>query len=253
MKKILLATTALVALSLPAAAADMRMPVKAPAYAPAYSWTGLYLGGTLGGVWADTTAFSSFDAATMGALNQTRGLDSTGFIGGVHVGYNWQVSPSWVIGLEADISWADASDSATAPNINLVNAVIAGGFNFGRDLNWLGTVRGRVGALVTPTALVYVTGGVAFADFDYTANYTAVAAGAVWNSAFSDTATGWTLGAGLEWMLAPNWTVRAEYLYVNFDDTSATVNNALFPANPVTFNWRDQDLHIVRAGLSYKF
>jgi outer membrane immunogenic protein len=118
MKKILISAMSLAALAvatLPASAADMRMPTKAPMMAPAFSWTGFYLGVHAGYGTADTDA--RWDPrpspAAFNADPVALGLGGDGFVGGVHLGYNWQVSPQWLLGVEADWTWADLGDSQT--------------------------------------------------------------------------------------------------------------------------------------------
>ena len=121
--------------------------------------------------------------------------------------------------------------------------------------NWLATIRGRAGYLVTPTALLYFTGGFAFADVDYTGSAaneppsTYVFA----STSFSKTVPGYVLGGGLEWALWNHWSVRAEYLFHRLNtSTGVVVPVAGFPP-PSGFSWSDTDLHTVRVGGSYKF
>ena len=92
-------------------------------------------------------------------------LKASSFVGGVHGGYNWQFANSWVAGIEADWSWTGANVSATTPWIFFAsNNLVGPGFQttLNSKLNWLATARGRIGYLVTPQALVYVTGGAAW-------------------------------------------------------------------------------------------
>jgi outer membrane immunogenic protein len=125
--------------------------------------------------------------------------------------------------------------------------------------NWLATVRGRIGYLVTPTALLYFTGGVAFADVDYAASANNEPPSTyVSSTSFSMTVPGYVLGAGFEWALWSHWSVRAEYLFHRLNTSTAV---AVSPTDTVTFppplgssfSWSDTDLHTVRVGASYKF
>ena len=95
------------------------------------------------------------------------------FVGGVHVGYNWQFAPTWVAGIEGDWSWTDAKASFTQAWINIVVGVRPGSLaSLSLKEDWLSTVRARIGYLVTPAALVYFTGGAAWGEFDYAASAT---------------------------------------------------------------------------------
>jgi outer membrane immunogenic protein len=224
-----------------------------------YNWTGFYIGADVGGAWTHGDAYTSFvqpagGGVGFGAFNQTSTLNSSGFIGGLYAGYNWQTS-NMVFGLEADISGlANSNVSATAPNIAFPGgALLAGGFNFSRSQDWLSTIRGRIGYLVTPSALLYVAGGVAFGQNHYAATYTE-SGGGVWRTDFKKTQVGYTIGAGAEWMLSQNWLVRAEYLYISLPGASSvTTSTAFAPTFVVPFNWNRTDEHIARVGVAYKF
>jgi outer membrane immunogenic protein len=234
---------------------------KAPVAAPVavYDWTGFYIGADVGGDWIRGDAYTTFiepggGGVGISAFNQSRRLTSSGFIGGVYAGYNWQAA-SWVLGLEADISGlANSNTTATAPNLAFPGgALLAGGFVFNRSQDWLSTVRGRVGYLVTPTTLLYVAGGAAFAEHHSRASYTE-AGGGVWQTDYRKTQVGYTVGGGAEWMVSPNWLVRAEYLYVSLPGSSVnTVSPAFAPTFVVPFNWSRTDEHIGRIGVAYKF
>jgi outer membrane immunogenic protein len=264
MKKIALAAAAASLMFASAAsAADMapRYTKAPPPVAVAvYNWTGFYIGAAIGGDWIRGDAFTSFvetgGAFPLSAFNQRRSLNSSGFIGGVYAGYNWQAA-NWVFGIEADISGlANSSTTATAPNIGAPGgALLAGGFVFNRSQDWLSTVRGRVGFLAAPNVLLYGTGGVAFAENKYFATYTASNVGSLpWVASFSDTKVGWTVGAGAEWMASPNWILRAEYLYVSLPGSTVVTTSPSFAAGfVVPFNWNRTDEHIGRVGVAYKF
>jgi outer membrane immunogenic protein len=265
MKKIALAAAAVSLMFAGAAsAADM-----APRYTKApppvavtvYNWTGFYIGAAIGGDWIRGDAYTSFFepggvAPGIGAFNQRRSLSSSGFIGGVYAGYNWQAA-NWVFGIEADISGlANSNTTATAPNLGFPGgALLPGGFVFNRSQDWLSTVRGRVGFLAAPNVLLYGTGGVAFAENKYFATYTASNPGSLpWVANFRDTKVGWTVGAGAEWMATSNWILRAEYLYVSLPGSSVTTISPTFGAAfPIPFNWNRTDEHIGRVGIAYKF
>jgi len=232
MKKLLLATVALVALgaTVPALAADLsaRAPyTKAPAYAaPLYNWTGFYIGAHLGG------AFSG--NSNIGGL--TTGNNGDGrFLGGLQGGADYQFAPSWVVGAEAQYSWLGSNNSSI---------VFPGNTVFTNNQRGLGSVTGRVGYTWGP-GLLYVKGGYAFSDNNesVTTNGTPVGFG------FSgDHSNGYTVGAGLEYMFAPNWSGKLEYQYYNFGNSSFTA-----PAALVRFGSFRTDDHVVKAGINYRF
>jgi outer membrane immunogenic protein len=209
----------LILAALPASAADLprSMPYKSPAYAPVYNWTGFYLGINGGGAWGDS------DWNALAFSNSPSG----GMIGGT-AGYNWQGAGSpWVFGIEGDIDWTGIKDSGAC------------GFAFScRTKNdWLGTVRGRAG-YAWDRFLPYVTGGVAFGNVD--ARRTGFPGS-------SDTNAGWTIGGGVEGVIAGNWTAKVEYLYTDLGDTTCNAANCGTPTNV------DLRLNTVRAGVNYRF
>lgn len=242
-----------------AMAADMAVKaVRAPIVSPEYNWSGFYIGADAGGAWIRGDAYTSFIepgniVGGFSALNQSRRLESSGFIGGVYAGYNWQVT-KWVVGIEGDISGiANSNTTATAPNLSRAGALLAGGFVFNRSQDWLSTVRGRVGYLVAPNVLLYATGGVAFGENHYAASYTE-SNGGVWQTDIRKTSVGYAVGGGGEWMVSQNWLLRAEYLYANLPGASNTVTSPSFAAIfVVPFNWDRTEYHIARVGIAYKF
>lgn len=248
-------------------AADLKPVYKAPPPVVAvYNWTGFYIGGNAGWYEIDTNMVSApanaatagFNAACIaaGACPQAYGSSSaSGFIGGVQAGYNWQVQ-NWVLGVEADIAWTgkDATQSV---------AVTTGGFfpfagSHVTSQDWLGTVRGRAGVLFTPQFLVYGTGGFAFAKVDRTYNAAFPTFVSTWSGSSSDTLTGWTLGAGIEWALGNGWSIGAEYLYVKLDGGDnflTSVQGGACNGTNCTFTITPSDIteNIIRAKLNYKF
>ena len=221
MKRSLAAGLGLLALAaaIPAQAADLPrgMPYRAPAaYAPMYNWTGFYLGIQGGGAWGDS------DWNGLAVSNSPSG----GMIGGT-VGYNWQgIGSPWVFGLEGDIAWTNIKDTVTC-----------GAFACETKNNWFGTARGRVG-YAWDRWLPYVTGGVAFGDID--ANRSGFAGA-------SDTNAGWTIGAGIEGVIAGNWTAKLEYLYADIGDTTCSAAACGTATNV------DLGMSILRAGVNYRF
>ena len=216
MKKVLLATVALVALGMaPAVAADLaaRPYTKAPALAPIYNWTGFYIG-AMGGYGSEDTS----DFALKG-----------GFGGGT-VGYNWQTG-MYVFGIEADAAGADISTSLGIPG--LVSA--------DDKIRALGTVRGRVG-VTFQQVLFYGTGGFAWADERVSASALGV------SISDTKTRTGWTAGAGVEWMFAPHWSVKGEYLYRSFGSENFFAGTIPGGIDSGTLN-----IHSGQVGVNYHF
>ena len=261
MPRITLGVVGAVCIASIASAADL--PVKRPivAAAPVFSWTGFYVGGHAGALWtkADGRLDPLPNVPFFGVFPNSGDLNDTAFVGGVHVGYNWQLSPLWVVGIEADWSWTDAKGSFAQPWVSILTGVrptTLTTMSMGPD--WLATVRGRFGYLITPTALLYFTGGAAFADVDYSASATNeppttyIAA-----TSFSKTASGYVLGGGLEWALWSNWSLRAEYLFYHLNTSAAALafdTTGNFPPPLGSgFSWSDMDVHAVRFGASYKF
>jgi outer membrane immunogenic protein len=227
MKKFLLATVALVALgaTVPALAADLaaRPYTKAPAYAPApiYNWTGFYIGGHIGGAFAGENSLTGDDGR---------------FFGGVQGGADYQFAPSWVIGVEAQYSWLGSSNNGV---------LFPGGTIVTSNSDQLGSVTGRLGYTWGP-ALLYAKGGYAWKDGN---NLSATVGGVpVAFATNGNDRDGYTVGAGLEYMFAPNWSGKVEYQYYNFGSTSFTSG----PADIVGVRFRD-DEHTVKAGLNYRF
>lgn len=216
-----LAASAVVLLGVSSAsAADLYQapPASSPVYAPApvFSWTGLYAGIHGGWGWGDTTA------STSSAFNI--GIDG-GLFGG-QIGYNYMLPNNIVLGVEGDISWSGMSGSVTAgPTVT-------------QDLDWVGTVRGRLGYAMG-NWMPYVTGGFAFGGGTRTTN--------IGSQSASATHTGYALGAGVEWAFAPQWTAKVEYQYVNLGGSTYTFTFP--PPSPSV----DMTISTVRVGLNYKF
>ncbi|PWB65864.1 MAG: hypothetical protein C3F17_02760 [Bradyrhizobiaceae bacterium] len=240
-----------------ASAADLprKAPIAAPIMAPVYNWTGVYVGVHAGWGWSDADAFTTFtpSPAAFGVGWTPFGYshDADGFMAGGQIGFNYQIA-NWVVGLEADLSWADINGGVTvAPLVTFAGVPVAGTLHSSAyDMNWFGTVRGRLG-FAANNLLVYVTGGLAFADVDY-ATVSVFPAG-TWAGTASETNAGWTLGGGFEWGLTPNWSVKAEYLYYDLGDTTVVGLNAAAGPAFTTVTSIDNDGHIVRIGVNYRF
>jgi outer membrane immunogenic protein len=261
MKKFVIAALATCALIAPAIAADLapRPFYKAPPPPPppVWSWTGFYIGSNFGWIGSTDNTITNTGTGAAGAglalgiIPGSVSASHSNFIGGGQIGYNWQWTPNWVVGLEADFDGI-ASPSTTVISAFPGNAVFAPvQTGYARALDDLGTVRGRIGYLTGPQWLWYATGGLAYGETKLQTAF-ACATCVVPGNAVSLTDkwnVGWTVGAGVEWRFAPQWSVKAEYLYVDLGSISNTVG--VFGSSLTsTYNERD---NIVRAGINYKF
>ncbi|MCG7391872.1 porin family protein [Microvirga sp. ACRRW] len=263
MKKILLASVALFGFAGAATAADLpaRAAPPAPIVAavPLFTWTGFYVGVNAGYGWHNngdnTSVLVPGGAVGVGSVPGTITFnddDGEGFVGGGQIGYNYQMG-SFVIGLEADLQWADlggANGTAIYPAqwgaYAFQPAGVAGG------VDWFGTVRARAG-VAFDRALVYATGGFAYGGADDN------------NDFFSnndDVRTGWVLGAGFEYAFTNNLTAGIEGLWVNLDNDNRTYVGSSIPAvgagrtavDVAGFDRdSDNDFFVARAKLNYKF
>jgi outer membrane immunogenic protein len=275
MKKIALAAAAVSILMVGvASAADMapRYAKAPPPVTPVWSWTGFYIGGDLGGAWIQKDdavltlppgppqAFLPFLAN--GSIPVNYGTRGSSFLYGAHAGYNWQVS-NFVLGAEADI-FGSSSRFTQNQTTNVPAALASFGLIYSTKIDYIGTVRGRAGLLVTPNVLLYATGGFAYGRVNHTYSESFGPLGGnpfTTNQSFgssTNTNTGWVAGAGAEWMIAQNWSLRAEYLYVNLSGSSFTTpsnnpNCGLVNACSFTLTPSNLGLNIARVGLSYKF
>lgn len=196
-----------------AQAADLRPrgPVykAAPMMAPLWSWSGLYLGASLGGRWAMADATSTAPAA--GATASANYNSATVRAGG-YVGYNVQLAPAWLVGIEGDLAWGDGSATVAF----IPGSLLVGSSSFRHT--WDGSIRGRLGFLVSPTMLAYLTGGVAWQGVETSATVTGVGTGTA-----GTTLQGWTIGGGVEAALWGNWLARAEYRYADYGSFTQSV------------------------------
>jgi outer membrane immunogenic protein len=283
-RTLLLATTGVVALIGSAFAADIAVRAPAPLPpppAPLYNWTGFYAGLNAGYHWGrhcvnttTTNVFSSPGFEDVGSAEASVGTgttcpDDNGFIGGGQIGYNWQFT-NWVAGFETDLQGASNNnnqDSITNTTTFLflgVPITPTGTITSSKDLRWLGTVRGRLGFLAAPSFLVYGTGGLAYGKVEATTTISEdISFGNPTIGSFSDTRTGWTVGGGVEWMFAPNWSVKAEYLYYDLGQVTWSlpdINQFGFFAPPIPpiLQTASQSTtrfngNIVRAGINWHF
>ncbi|MGJ5082260.1 outer membrane protein [Bradyrhizobium sp. HKCCYLS3013] len=265
MKTLASAVSLLLASSLGAFAADLPARyTKAPPPAVIYNWTGFYFGGSVGYGWGrsnlNTTLDQTSSWAVEGAAFQNQfvnisnnRLNPAGVLGGLQAGYNWQ-SGAGVFGIEADINGSDLNKRTV---YTAANPPTTRTFNESIRNDWFMTLRGRAGYAVD-TTLFYVTGGLAVGNVKGSWDLTS-ANGYTKTASANETRVGWTVGAGVEHAFAPNWTVKAEYLYTDLGSinyTSAYVLGSTFAppgSNYVERLSQDFSFHTVRVGVNYKF
>lgn len=238
----------------------------AEASVPSAKWAGFYAGLNMGGIWSDHTNTDILSSFVQGSQNQlfpngaiytgvqsaqgasgTPSTGNAGFIGGAQAGYNWQFTDRWMGGLEADFQGIASghNNGQTSTVIPLLGVFDEGaivytpGKFFGSSLNinkrtdFLGTIRGRLGSLVTPALLLHGTGGFAYGGVSSSASVTQINNDSATSpplfsltpqsfssGRYSHTLTGWAAGADAEWMFMPNWSANVEYLYYDLGRVS---------------------------------
>jgi outer membrane immunogenic protein len=218
-RRIVIAVALAGVMARPAVAADL-MARPADVAAPAPLWTGLYAGVNLGGAWST-------------------GPNMSGVIGGGQVGYNWQLG-SLVFGPEADIQGADLHSARFLTNA--LGHVITSN----RSVDYLGTVRGRVG-FAHDHWLAYGTGGLAYTTIN--SNGMGIV-GVTGNYSGSNTNVGFAVGGGLEWAFRDRWSAKAEYLYSEFSG-----NTNVYPTTTpaITIHYNTLRMNTARIGVNYRF
>jgi outer membrane immunogenic protein len=265
MNKFVLAA-AIAALSVTAAqAADLpaRVYKKAPPMAPAWSWTGFYIGGNVG--WSQTksnfstvaTPGTSFfipaSEVFIGALG-TGSAKGDGFTGGGQIGYNYQFAPTWVVGVEADINALSSQKPSIFGAGTTPGGTLIPNFTNSLEAQWIATVRGRLG-YTFDRSLIYATGGLAVLGSKYSQVFIVPRAHSTVTPSTSQTTAGWTVGAGWEYAITNNWSVKGEYLYARFENISVS-NAAFVPAlgfNDVLNSKANVDFQTARVGANYRF
>jgi len=268
------AVAALTAAGIVAAqAADLPTRKEAPSpvfVPPPFTWTGFYIGGNVGGIFTSGGRSATLFAPAASAFLDNDfpgglGSGQSGVLLGGQAGYNWQ-SGAFVLGAETDFDWSSISKS-----FNFVSSPFAGvgvpgallgdtlSVNAKASLDWLGTTRARVGFVATPDnrLMFYGTGGIAYGGGSANFSVFDATTGSVWTGNPSSTRVGWTIGAGAEYAITNNITIKGEYLYYNLGSTTvSTTGNAFALANfpGVYANAKyTYDGSIFRAGVNYKF
>lgn len=257
-------------------AADLpskKEPVVAPVVVP--MWSGFYAGLNAGYNWGTNSNQSGIAYVYGGdpvvpkpgagaSVSGPATVTQSGFIGGAQFGYNYQYGSRIVIGLETDISGTSTRGSQRSrgyASLNDGNSIGSTGVVGGLD--YLGTVRGRVGYLWTPALLTYGTAGFAYGGAWGNVTQTAVrtqpgVAGSNMYSGYgqqNQLLTGWTAGAGAEWMFMPNWSVKAEALYWNLGNMNIATRGWGTEPNTTGYGRANINYQGVKAvaGVNYHF
>jgi outer membrane immunogenic protein len=250
---ILLASVLTIGAAQSAFAADLPMKApRAPAVAPVFTWTGCYVGGYVGGAWAAEDATSrdidGYNYGPGGGPPWSYSLDSS-LIGGGTIGCNWQVG-RWVWGLEGEAGYINVEGSRLDPNSLFLPLDTEARTKIG---DWYAIAAARLGWAWTRT-LLYVKAGVAIADVEYGVNdpiFTGLD-----NTIFtrkSETQAALAVGGGIEYALGASWTVKAEYMYLDFEANDTTCGVATIGG--ATFCWSNdfRGVHTAKFGLNYLF
>ena len=284
MKNLLLAAGLVAAtFSNSAFAADLGRPPARPVYTPAvpfaYNWTGCYVGGYVGGAWGDRDGATFTDLGNANFTSFSGGVGAArispshswsadlrdSFIGGGTLGCNWQPFRSpFVLGVEGEFGHLRLTSEAFDPTTIRGGQTTPDVLGSARIGDWYGMVTGRLG-YAWNRILLYVKGGAAFVPIQGSVVDTCLTtAGGCGNwvvSTASDRSvvTTWTIGGGVEWAFATNWSVKAEYMFIGLDDTRtscgvATVaSGAAVPGGPFCFDQHFDGINTAKVGLNYKF
>ena len=225
MKIILAVCAAFLATTLSAVAADRTTK-------PTFDWTGFYLGAQAGYQWS-VNEILELGVDTSPPAGD---LDADGAVGGIHVGYNFQLS-SVVLGIEGDFEGSGVEGSGVIDPLD-------SGTEFDFEQNWQASIRGRRG-LALDRVLIYATGGYAWQDADLRLSFPGLESGGS-----SETIGAWTVGGGVEMAIQEHWTSRLEYRYFESDDEEFEGSGDFACC---TYGGENFVLHTVRAGVSYKF
>jgi outer membrane immunogenic protein len=233
--------------------------------APVWNWTGFYIGINGGYSWGrssrDLNFFNPLNGVPI-ATGTGAGRDLNGGVFGGQLGYNWQTA-NWVFGIETDAQWTGQKGSTTVlcPVAGCFPTAVAAGTGVAAALSdkleWFGTFRGRGGVLVTPSVLLYVTGGLAYGSLQTDvglSGFTATGVPVTVVGSRSVDKFGWTIGGGVEAMFAANWSAKLEYLYADLGSVSNSVILPTAGGFPLGANVTSRVTDsIIRAGINYHF
>jgi outer membrane immunogenic protein len=247
MRKFFYATAALsvlLATLMAANAADVppyARPVAPTVYLPPpFSWTGFYIGPNLGGAWSQRNLTDTLLGLSLSNVN-----DRGAFIGGGQLGFNYQFG-NFVLGIEADFDGVAATNS---PGTGVVGPAF-GTIQVISNNRWITSVAGRFG-VTNDTWLFYGKAGGGWIGRDNLTITNTVTAASITGST-NNTSSGWLVGAGIEWAVAPNWSVKIEYDYLGLDSETFTAPAGTFLAGD-TFATSNPNIQMVKIGANYLF
>jgi len=210
----------------------------AAAPAMAGDWEGGYVGLHAG--WADGDRDTSYGLAPPlpAFANGKNGYGQSGALAGLQLGYNFELNPTWVLGVKADWSWADVDGSST-----FTSPAFPTGFKGTGNYDWLASTTVRLGYLVNNKFMVFADGGLAFGGFEFNSS-------SGYN--FNESRSGWTLGIGGEYRFTPRASMSFQYNYYDFgsDKNSGTIT---FPGALPFVSKADADMNVFKLGFNYKF
>ncbi len=234
-------------------------PAWAEGPAAAYNWTGFNVGLNTG-LSIDNSGYTlspsgeyltnPFFIPTNPLRTDSGNFDGGGFMFGGQLGYNYQVG-CFVYGIETDFDvngMNDANSVGRALAPPLVKRII---HNVTDDVGYLGTLRGRFGYTAADRLLIYGTGGLAYGNVSSNSNVLFTSGGDTCVGSSSGMQAGWTLGAGAEYALSKNLSVKLEYLYVDLGSKSYIDAGQPLPAFSYTTDL-DTSMHVIRVGLNYR-
>lgn len=239
---------AVVVAFVPAMSLAADLPVRSaapePVFTAVHNWTGFYAGVHAGAVWLNGKNTQIGAPLPLLFPNGTViGGNTTGFLGGVQIGYNYQTN-NLVLGVEADGSLASTRISVTTPSPLIPGATATGTTRS----DWYATLTGRIG-FAANNWLFYAKGGAAFSEFKFGGNANIPPFFLV--NPVSSSRVGWTLGLGAEYAISRNWSAKIEYNYMDFGSKQHAFTTT--PAVGTTFNNVRLNAHVVKFGLNYLF
>lgn len=237
MKRILLAATAVVAVSSAAVAADA---VVVEPGAAAYNWSGVYVGAQAGYAWGTSPFRNGSDTYLEGT-----DYDPRGFVGGVYAGYNSQLANNVVLGIDADLNAANIKRDGTAYTWSDSSSGLSGVYDNvspHAKMTWNGAVRARVG-YAYDRVLPYIAGGVSFGEYKFDLIHNS--RGTIFSE--TPTMTGWNIGAGVDYAATDNLILRAEYRYTDYGSKTF---HELWGEDEGKIRLKTSD---IRLGVAYKF
>lgn len=234
-------------------------PVSAPAPVvtriPVSEWGGFYAGGTIGyGGSLSDTLFNPLPSEEMfGFRSMTLNPKPMGWTYGFHGGWNMPRG-NLMFGVEADYAWSSIGGNTSATPVLIDGQPWEGTWFVQQDLEWLSTVRGRVGCGLANKYMVYATGGIAWGGVNSFAEADLEPGAPFFFQGFDDsTRTGWTIGGGIEGSLTERLAWRVQYLYVDFGSKTVTGDaNPAFPPFQMGFESQNKT-NSFTFGASYRF